>query len=473
MLKPNYNEAKKRDNKDINIIYDSYIVPEEIKGVGEGKTYFVKTYGCQMNEHDSETISAMLEQLKYTKIDNYEIADIIILNTCAIRENVHDKVFGMIGRIKHLKETRPNVIAGLCGCMAQEEVVIDKILTKYNHLDFVFGTHNINNLPNILNDVINKKEQTFEVYSSSNDIVEGLPVKQDSPYKAWVNIMYGCDNFCTYCIVPYTRGKQKSRLSKDIINEVNDLISKGYKEITLLGQNVNSYGKDFIDTTYNFSNLLQEVVNTGVPRIRFVTSHPWDFSDDMIEVIKHNETIMPYIHIPVQSGSDKILKLMGRKYTKDQYLTLVDKLKTAIPNVMVSTDIIVGFPNETEADFNETLDVVEQCKFDFAYTFIYSKREGTPAALIEDNVSKDEKNERLYKLNKIINNYAKKSNENQVGKVLSVLVEGISQKDNTKVVGYSDNFKLVNIDAPIETIGTIIDVKITSAKSWSLNGEIM
>lgn len=371
MLLPSLEKAKCRTKKEVLIKTNDYIIKENLKELGLNKKYFIKTYGCQMNEHDSENIKAILEEMSFEYTDEMEDADLILLNTCAIRENAHNKVFGYLGRIKHLKETKPNIIVGLCGCMAQEEVVINEILEKYNWLDIVFGTHNIHALPDILLKALKNKKINVEVLSIEGDVVENIPVKRDSKYKAWVNIMYGCDKFCTYCIVPYTRGKQRSRLPEFIIEEVNKLVTDGYKEVTLLGQNVNAYGKD-LDINYGMANLLEDVANTGIERIRFVTSHPWDFTDEMIEIIKKYDNIMPYIHLPLQSGSNNILKLMGRRYTKESYLKLFEKLKKTIPNVSITTDIIVGFPNETLDDFNETLEVVNKCKFDSAFTFIFS-----------------------------------------------------------------------------------------------------
>ena len=471
MQKPDLLKAKIRTNEQVLTKTNEYIVKENLKQLGLNKKYYVKTYGCQMNEHDSENIKAILEDMSFTETDDMDKADLILLNTCAIRENAHNKVFGMIGRIKNLKEKNPNLIAGICGCMAQEEVVVNEILERYNFLDIVFGTHNIHNLPNILYTAINKKDLEVEVLSIEGEVIENIPVKRDSKYKAWVNIMYGCDKFCTYCIVPYTRGKQRSREHQYIIDEVKELVGKGYQEVTLLGQNVNAYGKDLNDN-YDMSNLLEDVAKTGINRIRFVTSHPWDFNDKMIEVIKKYDNIMPYIHLPLQSGSDSILKLMGRRYTKKSYIELYNKLKKALPNSSITTDIIVGFPNETEEDFNETLDVVNTCKFDGAFTFIFSPRIGTPAAKMADNVTLEEKNKRLYKLNDLINKYSKEANDRYLDKIVPVLIEGTSEKDGTMLMGYTDTMKLVNVKAPKEYIGKIINVKIKEIKTWSMDGEI-
>lgn len=472
MLKPNFKEAKKRNKEDIKILRNEYHVPKDAKNMGLNKRYFVKTYGCQMNEHDSEMISAILEDMGYTRANDYNDADLIILNTCAIRENAHNKTFGMLGRIKHLKQTKKDLLVGLAGCMSQEESVVDEIISKYKWMDFVFGTHNIHKLPEILKEHMRTKKLEVNVWSNEGNVIEGIPSKRDSKYKAWVNIMYGCDKFCTYCIVPYTRGKQRSRLPLDIIEEVKKLKLEGYKEVTLLGQNVNAYGKDFKDMDYKMENLLEDVAKTGIDRVRFVTSHPWDFTDSMIDVIAKYDNICNYIHLPVQSGSSRILKLMGRRYTKESYIELYNKIRNKVKNCSITTDIIVGFPGETKEDFEETLSLARECKFDSAFTFIYSPREGTPAAKMKDDVSLEEKEQRLHELNDVINKYALEANEKLVGQVVPVLIEGESQKDNSMVAGYTDTMKLVNVKADKSSIGKIIDVKITDAKTWSLDGEI-
>lgn len=470
MKLPDLSEARKRTKNDILIKTNEKIVKDNLKKLGKGRKYYVKTYGCQMNVHDSENIKAILEEMSFEETDIFEDADLIILNTCAIRENAHNKVFGFLGRVKHLKESRPHIICGICGCMAQEENVVNEIKSKYKWVDIVFGTHNIDNLPNVLATSMERKEQEIEVYSIEGEVIENLPVKRDSKYKAWVNIMFGCDKFCTYCIVPYTRGKQRSREPKYIIDEVNKLVSDGYKEVTLLGQNVNAYGKD-LKINYKMGDLLRDVAKTGIERIRFMTSHPWDFDDDMISAIKENENIMPYIHLPLQSGSDRILKLMGRRYTKEEYLTLYKKLKDNIPNVSITTDIIVGFPGETRKDFEQTLDVVEKCKYDSAFTFIFSPREGTPAAKMNDDVSLEEKNKRLYELNDLVNKYANDANQRYLNRTTKVLIEGIGEKGN--LFGYTDTMKLVNVDGEKSNIGKIVDVKINEIKTWSLDGIII
>lgn len=467
---PNLEMARKRTNKKVTV-FDKFEIEEELKQLGQNKTYYIRTYGCQMNEHDTEKIKAILEEMSFLETEKMEKADLIILNTCAVRENAHNKVFGMIGRIKHLKKTNPKLIVGLCGCMAQEEIVVNEILNKFKWLDLVFGTHNIYDLPNILATSLSKNKVVINVLSKEGNIYENIPIKRESPSKAWVNIMYGCDKFCTYCIVPYTRGKQRSRRPEFIIEEVKKLMEQGYQEVTLLGQNVNAYGKD-LDLDYYMEDLLNDVAKTNIKRIRFISNHPWDFTDQMIEVIKKNDNIMPYIHLPLQSGSNKILKLMGRRYTKEKYLELYNKIKETIPNVAITTDIIVGFPSETEEDFNETLDVVNQCQFDSAYTFIFSKRVGTPAAKMVDSVSLEIKRERLQILNTLVNKYSNLANQKYLNKEVLVLVEDINEKDQNKLFGYTETMKRVNFKGNKNIIGKIVKVKINKVKTWSLDGEI-
>lgn len=466
MRLPNLNDAKKRNCTEVE--YKNADIKRDIS-LFNGKKYYLKTYGCQMNVHDSELIKNLVEGIGFLETDSIETADLIILNTCAIRENAHDKVFGFLGRCKHEKEKRPNTIIALCGCMAQEPSVCDEILDKHKYVDLVFGTHNMHELPNLL---LEKGPKTdIEVESIEGNVIENLEYTRDSHIEAWVNIMYGCDKFCTYCIVPYTRGKQRSRKSCMILKEVQKLKSDGYKEVTLLGQNVNAYGKDLKDEL-SFAELLKKVSDTGIDRVRFVTSHPWDFSDELINVIAERENIMPYIHLPLQSGSSKILKMMGRRYTQEEYLNLFKKIKSTIPNAAITTDIIVGFPGETEEDFEETLKVVNECKFDNAFTFIFSKRIGTPAELLPDETTQEEKEDRLKRLNELVNHYSLEANELYVGKTVEVLVNGKSDRGENKVCGYTDTMKLVNIDGAEDLIGQIARVKITEAKSFSLNGEI-
>ncbi len=460
---PDLKKAKIRSDKP-----SVYKIANDVKdNCFKGQKFYLKTYGCQMNVHDSEQIKAILENLGLEETEVMEEALVIVLNTCAIRENAHDKVFGYLGRIKHLKKEHPEIIVALGGCMSQEESVVEEILKRHPYINIVFGTHNIHELGNLI--LNNHNKQDIEVYSEEGCVYEGVNYHRDSKITAWVNIMYGCDKFCTYCIVPYTRGKERSRKMEEIIKEVTLLKEEGYQEVTLLGQNVNAYGND-LNLGYSFVTLLEEVAKTGIHRIRFVTSHPWNFTPEMIDIISKYDNIMPYIHLPLQSGSDRILKLMGRRYTKDEYLDLINKLKNKIKDVTITTDIIVGFPNESEQDFLDTLDVVNKVKYDGAYTFIYSPREGTPASKMKDNVTLEEKEKRLQRLNEKINQYSKESNEKLVGKVEEVLILGISEKDCNKVYGYTRGMKLVNVLAPKDVIGKIINVLITDAKSFSLDG---
>lgn len=465
---PDYKEARTRDIRPYKRI--EFTEDSEVKDKYKGMTFYLKTYGCQMNEHDSENIEALLVFLGFSKVDRYEDADLVLLNTCSIRENAHNKAFGMLGRLKHLKEEKKNLIVGLCGCMAQESGVVEKILRDYKWVNFVFGTHNMYQLPEIIDKAIEENKQQIEVFSREGDLIEGLPVLRVNNYKAYVNIIYGCNKFCTYCIVPYTRGRERSRLKEDVLAEVKKLVDDGYKEVTLLGQNVNAYGKDIYDD-YTMANLLEDVAKMGIPRIRFTTSHPWDFTDEMIDVIAEYPNIMPSVHLPVQSGSSRILKLMGRRYTRESYLELFHKIKDKVPGVSISTDIIVGFPGETEEDFQETLSLVRECQYDNAFTFVFSKREGTPACRLADPVSQEEKEERLQRLNEVVNTYFLENNKKLVGKEVEVLVEGISEKKHM-YYGYTDTNKLINFSSKKElTPGDLVMVKVSEAKTWSLDGE--
>ena len=467
MNMPSLKEARKRTTKEVQT--KNYKANDENKKILKDKTFFLKTYGCQMNEHDSENMKGLLKELGMKEVKDFEDADLIMLNTCSIRENAHNKVFGMLGRIKHLKQTKKDIVVGITGCMTQEEVVANEIQEKYRWMDFVLGTHNIHKLGDVVAGSFKERHLTIEAPSIEGDIIENMPVERANQYKAYVNIMYGCDKFCTYCIVPYTRGKQRSRNKDDIIKEVKELKEQGYKEVTLLGQNVNAYGKD-LNTNYNMANLLEDIAKTNIERVRFMTSHPWDFTDEMIDIIAKYPNIMPSIHLPVQSGNTDILKLMGRRYTKEDYLALFNKLKDKIKNVSISTDIIVGFPNETEEQFEDTIDLVNKCKFDLAYTFIFSKRVGTPAEKMKDEITLEEKEQRLYRLNDLINKYALENNKKLENKIVKVLVEAPSDKEGY-LMGYTNTNKLVNLKGTETIIGQIVDVKINEAKTWSLNGE--
>ena len=466
---PSLKDAQIRTTKQSLIEKSLFEIPTEAKMLGKGKTYYLRTYGCQANQRDSETLAGIMEQLQFTAVNEPDMADVILLNTCAIRKNAEDKVLGEIGQLKKLKRERPEVVIGMCGCMAQEEAIVEILLSTYRHVNLIFGTHNLHRLPILLHQAMTQQERVVEVYSKEGEVIENLPVTRFDAHKAWVNIMYGCDKFCTYCIVPYTRGKERSRAMEDILDEIKELKQQGFHEVTLLGQNVNAYGKD-LRLEGGFAKLLEEVAKVGIERVRFVTSHPWDFSDEMIDVIAKYDNIMPFIHLPVQSGDSDILKLMGRRYTIEEYKTLFDKLDAKIKNCAFSTDIIVGFPNETEEQFQKTLDIVDYCKFDNAFTFIYSPREGTPAARMADNVPFEVKQERLQRLNEKVNHYAHMRNEAYRGKIVEVLVDGFSKKNDHVYSGHTDTNKLVNFVAEHAEPGAFVQVEITDVKTWSLDG---
>lgn len=468
-VKPSLKEAVKRTKTTTEIVKDEYKLDEKYL-LGKDKTYFIRTFGCQANLRDEETIAGILELMGYTKSEDIAKSDIILLNTCAVRENAEERVFGEVGHLKAIRQINPDVIFGVCGCMVQQESIVEEILKRAPHIDLIFGTHNINRLPELIYQTYMSKERVVEVFSKEGEVYENLPVKRNDSLKAWVNIMYGCDKFCTYCIVPYTRGKERSRLLADIIEEVKCLKEQGYKEVTLLGQNVNAYGKD-LKLDYDFATLLEECAKTGIQRIRFTTSHPWNFTDRMVDVIAKYDNIMNHIHLPIQSGSDEILRKMARRYTYAEYKELYNKLRDTLPNCSITTDIIVGFPNETEEQFQKTLDAVNELEYDSAFTFIYSPREGTPAAKMVDNVPMEVKKERFNRLVEAVTRSAKKRNEAYVGKVLKVLVEGPSKKNEDVLSGYSEENKLVNFKGSKDLVGKIVNVKITLAKSWTLEGE--
>ncbi len=469
---PSIEQARKRDKNRAAIERGLFEIPDECRNIGYGRKYYLRTYGCQANQRDSETIAGILDELAYTASDNINEADLILLNTCAIRKNAEDKVFGEIGALKKLKRENPDLIIAVSGCMAQEEGVVNKLLAQYPQVDLIFGTHNIYNLPKLLFEALMAKEKVVEVFSKQGEIYESLPTTRFLKHKAWVNIAYGCDKFCTYCIVPYTRGKERSRLVEDIVSEVRQLVDEGYKEVCLLGQNVNAYGRD-LKLENGFATLLEEVAKTGIDRVRFMTSHPWNFDDETIDVIAKYPNIMPYIHLPLQSGNDEILRRMNRRYTKEDYLKLFDKLKAKIKNCAFTTDIIVGFPNESDEAFKDTLDVVDYCKFDNAFTFIFSPREGTPAYSMEDSISAEVKEERLQILNAKVAEYALMHNKAFEGQVVEVLVDGESKRNKKVYSGYTKENKLVNFTGKNVNVGDLVNVKITKAMSFSLNGELV
>lgn len=466
---PDLKEARNRKKEETLRI--AYTLMDKYRGIGEGKTYKIFTYGCQGNEADSEVMAGILEELGYTLSNEEYAADVVLLNTCAIRENAENRIWGVLGLLKGVKRENPNMIIGISGCMPQEEKATNKIMESYPHIDLVFGTHNIGNLPKLLYEAYMSKSKVIEVLSTQGNILEDAPKIRASKHKAWVNIMYGCDEFCTYCIVPYTRGKERSRAKEDIINEVNSLVKEGYKEITLLGQNVNAYGKDLGDD-YTFGDLLCDLDKTGIERIRYTTSHPRDIDQKTIDAMANCKAVMPSLHLPVQSGDNNILKKMNRKYTYEQYMNIIERLKKAVPGISITTDIIVGFPNETEEEFQNTLKLVKNVKYEGAYTFIYSPREGTPAAKMEDLTPMAEKEDRLQRLNALVNQYYLEGNQRFVGEIVKVLVDGESKNGENMMCGYTEHNKLCHFKSEDKSlVGKIINVKVTEAKTWFIIGE--
>ncbi|MDO4466106.1 MAG: tRNA (N6-isopentenyl adenosine(37)-C2)-methylthiotransferase MiaB [Bacillota bacterium] len=464
---PDLKEAKKRTKNEVERI-DTFVIPENARFLGQDKKYFISTYGCQANERDSETLAGILDALGFTQSDSPENVDVILINTCAIRQNAEEKVLGEIGNFKRLYRQNEDLVIGVCGCMNQEDTFVKKLLQKYPQVRLLFGTHNLQDLPVMLYECMVEKKKVVRIYSKEGEVYENLPVKRFGKHKAWVNIMYGCDKFCTYCIVPYTRGKQRSRTMDQVLAEVRQLKEEGYKEITLLGQNVNAYGKD-IDESYDFATLLEEVAKIGIPRIRFTTSHPWDFSDEMIEMIRKYDNVMPFVHLPLQSGDTEILRKMGRRYSAEDYKTLFDKINS-IPNIAISTDIIVGFPNESDEQFERTLEMVHYCKFDNAFTFIFSPRPGTPAANMEDTIDMETKYNRLHELNRIWNSYALEKNKAYEGRTVTVMVDGSSKNNKDVYAGYTDTQKLVNFRGKDCQPGDFVEVYIEKGKTFSLDG---
>ena len=449
---------------------------DRVKKINDGKNlkYLIMTMGCQLNENDSEKLCGMIENMGYTKTGKLEESDLVVFNTCCVRENAEDRLFGKLGEVKKIKEKRGTIIA-IGGCMMQEKHIVDKLKQSYPFFDIVFGTHTLHKFPeDLYNKIINNK-RIEDILDLDGEIIEGLPITRNDNIKASVTIMNGCNNFCTYCIVPYVRGRERSRNPEDILNEVRQLAKEGYKEITLLGQNVNSYLKsgktDFNSEIKSFAQLLREVNKIeGIERIRFVSPHPKDFTDDVIEAIRDCEKVSKIVHLPLQSGSSNVLKLMNRKYTKEQYLNLVEKMKKMIPNVVFSTDIIVGFPGETDKDFEDTLDVVEKVKFEQVYMFIYSRRVGTPGDRMENQVPENIKHERFDRLKNLVEGQISENNQKYVGTVQKVLVEGFSKTNNEFLTGRTDSNKVVNFIGCKEMIGKMIDLEIVSEHMWYLKG---
>lgn len=438
----------------------------------EIKLAHIMTYGCQQNYADSEKLRGMMEQMGYVMTEDKNKADLILLNTCCVRENAETKFFGHLGSLKNLKTINRDLLICVCGCMMQQQDVADIIKKKYPFTDLVFGTHNVHRFPELLMKCIDSRKTYIEVENSEGIIAEDVPVSRTEKYKAGVSIMYGCNNFCTYCIVPYVRGRERSRRPETILQEINELVADGCEEVMLLGQNVNSYGKDLEDS-WDFADILENVDKIeGLKRIRFMTSHPKDASDKLIEVMKNSSNICRQIHLPIQSGSDNMLKAMNRYYTTADYMGLIGRIKAAMPDISLTTDIIVGFPGETEEDFVETLEFLEFAKFDQAFTFIYSMRRGTPAAKMENQIDEELKSARFQRLIEVQNRITRESNDRCMGQTLEVMVEGLSRKNKNRYTGRSDSGKVVNFEGSNLQPGDFVKVKINECFTWFLNGEM-
>ena len=468
---PDMNKARSRVKKS-EILQADLKVPSAVANYGKGRKYLIKTFGCQGNVRDEEVLGGYFELAGMSKAKNDEEADVVIINTCAVRENAEEKVYGEIGKYKakHYKDPE-HFVLGVCGCMMQEEGVAEKIMKSYPYVNLIFGTHNIQDILKLLDAHLRRKKDFVSIVSGEGNVFENLPSTRLDNIKAYVNISYGCDKFCTYCIVPYTRGRERSRPLDEIVEECQKLVDEGFQEITLLGENVNSYGKDFKDGT-SFATCLSRVAETGIPRLRFMTSHPWDFSSEMFEVIAKYPNIMHCIHLPLQSGNNEILREMGRRYTREEYLALVKEIREKIPGCAITTDIIVGFPNENEEQFLDTLTLCKEVKYDAAFTFIYSPRKGTPAAAMKDNVSDADKHERFNRLLKVIEAGVMSHSSQMVGKIYDVLVDGPSKKDPNMLSGYTETGKLINFPGPATLKGLIVPVKIKEDHAFSMIGEL-
>lgn len=434
------------------------------------RTFHITTFGCQMNEHDSEVIDGLLTERGFSSVKERKDASIVIINTCSVRDNADKRFFGTLGQLKKRKESDPSFIVCVCGCMMQQQRVVDTIKAKYPWVDVIFGTNSIHHIPELIEKVAIEKEKVVDIIENTEEIVEGLPAKRLFDHKALVNIMFGCNNFCTYCIVPYTRGREKSRAPESIVDEVKVLVADGVKEIMLLGQNVNSYDGNGT----SFAELLKMLNDVdGLERIRFMTSNPKDLSDELIEAFAICDKLCRNLHLPIQSGSNRVLKRMNRKYTREDYLKLIEKLRKTVPDITLSTDIIVGFPGETNEDFEETLSIVKEVEYDSAFTFIYSIRKGTPAEKFEDQIEESEKHRRFDLLVNAVNEISEKKNKAYQDRVEKVLVDSVSKNDKSTLTGRTDGFKLVNFAGKKELIGSLVDVKITDAKTFSLFGEVI
>ena len=438
----------------------------------QAKKYIMNVFGCQMNERDAEVLAGYLQERGYEETNELGQADMVIINTCAVRQKAEEKVFGQLGKLKKYKTQNPEMLIAVTGCMTQQEEVGKKIKNRYPYVDIVIGTHNLHEFPKLLDRVMDKHEAVIDIWPEEEGVVEGLPLFRRSSLKAWVNITYGCNNFCSYCIVPYVRGRERSRKISDIVEEIKRLAQGGFKEVTLLGQNVNSFGKDLQDGT-SFAKLLLALEEIdGIERIRYMTSHPRDTTPELIEIIRDSKKVCEHFHLPVQSGSNDILKAMNRGYTRQHYLHIVEKIRAEIPAAGITTDFIVGFPGETDDDFLQTLDLVKQVRFDAAFTFLYSPRRGTPAAEMPRQVSQKLKKERIYRLIEEQNAISLAVNRSLVGQKMEILVEGESKNAQGEFMGRTRTFKVVNFTGNLDLVGALVDVSIKDAQTWSLWGEI-
>lgn len=470
---PDMIKARDRSKGSTSFIMAKSTHLEEIKKLAKNKKYYIHTYGCQANVRDEETMRGILEYVGYTRTEDISEADVAIINTCAVRENAEDKVYGEIGNLKKYRRINKDLVLSICGCMVEQPEILQVLLDKFPEVNLYFGTHEIYKLVDLIYEVKTSKERIVAIESKKGEVIEEeLPPVRNNKYKAFVNIIYGCDKFCTYCIVPYTRGKERSRHFIDIMNEVRDLKRLGYKEITFLGQNVNAYGKD-LDEGYDFADVLEEAAKMGIPRIRFTTSHPWDFSSKMIDVIAKYDNIMKFIHLPVQSGNDEVLRKMGRRYTREDYLSLVKEMREKIPGLSLSTDIIVGFPNESEEEFQDTLSLVDIVKYEAAFTFIYSPRKGTPAAKMADDVPYEVKSRRFKELVSHLEKHIEEDANKYIGTIQKVLVDGVSKTDENMLSGYTETNKLVHFKCDKDLVGKIVKVRITNSHTYSLIGELI
>ena len=472
MFLPSLKQAKQRKNMPTQTI--NYEIDDKYKNLGKNRFYYIYTYGCQGNMADSEIMAGILESIGYTLASDPLKADLVLLNTCAVRENAEQRIWGVLGQLKGRKRNNPDMLIGICGCMPQEEKATNKLINSYEFVDIIFGTHNRENLPKLIYEAYATKETVVEVLSNEGNILECAPKVRESKYKAWVHIMYGCDEFCTYCIVPYTRGKERSRNKENILAEVEQLVKEGYKEITLLGQNVNAYGKDLGDGSYTFGDLLVDIDKTGINRVRFTSPHPRDMDEKAMQAMANCKSVMPHLHFPVQSGNDRVLKIMNRKYTRAEYLEKIKRLHELIPDISITTDIIVGYPGETREEFLDTVSLVKEANFEGAYTFIYSPREGTPAAVMPDPISLEEKHIWFDELCKATNEGYLKGHERFVGRTVEILVDGPAKNGDGMMSGYSPNNKLTHFKSDdMSLIGKFVNVKITKANTWFMIGELV